>query len=369
MWSISKNKNWEALSPSFDWVAEMSGVPQDAVHHAEGDVAVHTQMVLDELCKLPEYLALDEQTREVMCAAALLHDVEKRSTTIIGEDGRISSPGHAKKGALTARGILYREIPTDFLLREQIVKLVRYHGLPIWLFEKPIPTKAAVTASLEVNTELLTLLARADMLGRICADREDMLYRIDCFAEMCRELNCFGRAREFKTNTARFNYFYKEDSYLDYVPFEEPEFTVILMSALPGAGKDYFIQKNYADLPVISLDALREEMDVEHGDSTGSGHVIQAAKENARGYLRKKQSFVWNATNITKQMRSQLIDLFVTYRAKVRIEYLEVPYKMLLQQNKNRESAIPVVALERMIDKLEVPVLGEAHEVNFNIRP
>src|SRR5579872_5527244 len=155
MWTISKNKTWESLSSTFQWVADMGGVPQDPIHHAEGDVAIHTQMVINELCKLPEYLQLSPQEQELLWASALLHDVEKRSTTVTETDGRITSPGHAKKGMFTTRGILYREIPTDFFLREQIVKLVRYHGLPIWLFEKSNPHKSAASASQEVNTEWL----------------------------------------------------------------------------------------------------------------------------------------------------------------------------------------------------------------------
>ncbi|MCW3124350.1 MAG: hypothetical protein JWO03_8 [Bacteroidetes bacterium] len=368
MWTLAKNKQWESLNASFDWVSDMTGVPQDAVHHAEGDVAIHTQMVLSELMTLPEFHDLGEQEREVLWASALLHDVEKRSTTIVNPDGSISSPGHAKKGMYTARGILYRHIPAEFIIREQIAKLVRFHGLPIWIFEKPDSQKAAIMASLEVNTAWIAILAKADMLGRICADQDDMLYRVECFREFCADLNCFGQGRPFATDTARVTYFQKEDSPVDYVPFEEPEFTVVLMSGLPGAGKDSFIRKYYGDWPVVSLDDLREQMGVVHGDKTGSGHVIQAAKEQAKEYLRKKCPFVWNATNITRQMREQLISLFYTYKARVRIEYVEVPYRTLLQQNKNREAAIPVLAIERMIDKLEVPVLNEAHEVNYHIK-
>ncbi|MCZ5895912.1 poly(A) polymerase, partial [Escherichia coli] len=78
------------------------------------------------------------QQQEVLWAAALLHDVEKRSTTV-QENGRIQSPGHARRGELTARQILWRDIPTPFVLREQIVALVRLHGLPLWLLERPEP--------------------------------------------------------------------------------------------------------------------------------------------------------------------------------------------------------------------------------------
>jgi hypothetical protein len=35
------------------------------VHHAEGDVAIHTQLVLESLQSLKEFQEFDEQTREV----------------------------------------------------------------------------------------------------------------------------------------------------------------------------------------------------------------------------------------------------------------------------------------------------------------
>ena len=49
MWTISENKQWADLESRFDWLKRMKGVPQDARYHAEGDVAIHTQMVLEAL--------------------------------------------------------------------------------------------------------------------------------------------------------------------------------------------------------------------------------------------------------------------------------------------------------------------------------
>jgi putative nucleotidyltransferase with HDIG domain len=126
-----KNKDWQHMALQYEWIADMHGVPQDPVHHAEGDVAVHTQMVLTALAALPGYNALQPEAQEILWMAALLHDVEKRSTTITEADGSIISPGHAKKGALTARHILYTQFDLPFGIREQIVYLVRHHGLPL----------------------------------------------------------------------------------------------------------------------------------------------------------------------------------------------------------------------------------------------
>src|SRR5688572_26379064 len=133
-WSISKNKKWASLEQEFKWVADMKGVIQDSIHHAEGDVAIHTQKVLEALESLPDFQKFDDQTKEMLWAAALLHDVEKRSTTVVEENGRITSRGHAKKGEFTTREILFREVPTPFFLREKICALVRHHGLPLWIF-------------------------------------------------------------------------------------------------------------------------------------------------------------------------------------------------------------------------------------------
>ena len=81
--------------------------------------------------------------------------------------------------------------------------------------------------------------------------------------------------------------------------------------------------------------------------------------------MRKGQSFVWNATNISQQMRSQLIDLFITYGAKVKIVYIEKPYEVWRKQNREREFMVPEPVLDAMLGRLEIPQLTEAHEVVY----
>jgi predicted kinase len=363
MWRLTENKNWDVIKHQFSWVRDMTAVPQDAIHHAEGDVEVHTQMVINSLLHLSEYQELDEQNKEILWASALMHDIEKRSTTVMESDGRITSAGHAKKGEKTVRVILYCDIPTPFAIREQIAKLVRYHGLPLWIFEKPNPQKALLAASLEVDTKLLVILAKADVLGRICADQEELLYKIELFKALCEEQGVWGKAKHFSSNLAKFNYFQKEDVSHDYVPFEEESFEVIMMSGLPGTGKDTYLKKYYKSLNIISLDDIRRKNSISPTDKSGNGRVVQIAKEKAREFLRKKESFAWNATNTSRQMREQLIDLFTTYGAKIKIIYLEVPFKKLMSQNRNREYAVPDSVLLRLMERLEIPTDSEGHEV------
>lgn len=368
MWRLTDNTKWESLRDRFGWIKDMEVVEQDPIFHAEGNVAIHTRMVLAALQDLPEFQSLGQQAQEIMIAAALLHDVEKRSTSIQDEQGRISSPKHAKKGEYTSRKILFQDVSTPFVVREQVAKLVRYHGLPLLAFDKPNPQRYLLKASTEVDTKLLTMLAKADALGRICPDQDDLLYRIDCFEAFAKEQQCWGKAYPFASDLARFTYFQQEEGYPAYEPFDDTWSEVILMSGLPGMGKDTYIQTHLPNLPVVSLDNLRRKYKVAHRDVKGNGRIIQLALEEAREHLRIQRPFVWNATNLTRNNRGRLIELFTTYKAKVRIVYVEVPYSLWQTQNLQRTNAVPLNVLEKMLRKLEMPSPTEANQVDYVIK-
>ena len=99
-WKLTDNKNWDSLEQQFRWVQDMNFVMQHHLHHEEGSVAVHTRMVLEALQQQPEYRALPAQEQEILWAAALLHDVEKRSTSVDEGGGIITSKGHARRGGI-----------------------------------------------------------------------------------------------------------------------------------------------------------------------------------------------------------------------------------------------------------------------------
>lgn len=86
----------------------------------------------------------------------------------------------------------------------------------------------------------------------------------------------------------------------------------------------------------MSLNNIRRENKISPTDKKKNGWVIQTAKEKTKEMMRIKQSFVFNATNITIDMRSKWISLFTDYGGRVKIIYLEVPYKQLISQNYNK---------------------------------
>ena len=367
-YDITKGIDWGSIEREYKWFRDMANVPQDAIWHAEGNVQIHTKLVVVSLINSDEYKELSDQEKHIVFTAALMHDIEKRSTTTTEEkDGRlcIVAPRHSQRGESTTRRVLYTEISTPFDVREEICALVRYHGAPLWGSEDENRHKKLVNISLRCNTKLLAILAKADVLGRICQDSDELLDKIEWFELECQTYNCFNKPKEFKSNLGRYMFLNNNEGYVDYEPFDETKFEVHMLSGIAGSGKDHFIKENYPKLPMISLDGIRREFGVKPEAKKANGKVFQAAKERCKVQMRLKKDFVFNATNITKNMRGKWINLFEEYGGKVTIHYVEVPYHKVLAQNKNRDYTIPENIIEKMINKLEVPTYDEACNINF----
>lgn len=150
----------------------------------------------------------------------------------------------------------------------------------------------------------------------------------------------------------------------DQLLYDDTWGEVILMSGLPGAGKDTWIQEHYPHLPMISLDEVRRELGIL--PTQNQTPVIETARERARELLRKHQSFVWNATNLSPMVRRKQIDLFASYRASVRIVYLETPWRELLRRNRNRKAVVPEQVICHLMDSLIPPEASEAHRVEWH---
>lgn len=344
----------------YDWVEDMKNTPQDPAWHAEGNVYEHTKMVIEEVKK---------HNDDLLCLSALFHDIEKRTTTkeeVIDGVKRITAPRHPKVGEFTTREILYRDFNFDFKKREEICKMVKFHGVPTWSINDSNYHKKIINCSLYVSNDKLIKLALADVMGRISPDKNKFLENIALYEMACDDLNCKNKSFEFYNSISRLKYLNDVDAeptlqlYDDY-------FEVIMLSALPGMGKDTYYREKLSNFPMVSLDDLRKANKVKRGDNKGNGRVIQEAMEICKKYLRKKETFVFNATNVTKEMRSKWLNIFHNYGAKTRIIYIEQPYDVWKKQNKERENVVPDEALDFMMGILQMPGFDEAHEIDFEI--
>ena len=140
-----------------------------------------------------------------------------------------------------------------------------------------------------------------------------------------------------------------------------------MMCGLPGAGKDHWIEKNVPDWPIVSLDAIRHDLGVPPSDP--QGEVLNRAREMARAHLDKCWNFVWNATNLSRNVRSECVRLFHGHDARIRLVYVEAPTERLFVQNRDRKCRVPEKVIERLLDRWEVPDRTEAHQVEYVVSP
>lgn len=351
---------------------QMKQTPQSPIYHGEGDVYTHTMMVYDALKTLPEYMELTENQQKILSLAALMHDIGKISTTIF-KDGDWHSPHHAIKGSKMAREFMFK----DFLVggtkekmefRETICTLIRYHSFPPHAIEHENNVKLHTIAANgllmpDFSIKMLCILSKADTLGRICEDQKEILEKIEMCKELAIEEGCYESCYQFPSDLTRRTFLSGNDIWKDLQLYDDTWGTVYMMSGLPGVGKDYTIKKEFGDLPMISLDEIRKEMKVSPTDNQGA--VACKAREMAKEYLRNHQSFVWNATNLTTQMRESLISLFESYKANVHIIYVESGYDKLSVQNKQREDIVPQEVIDNMLGKLVLPLAYEAQKVSW----
>jgi predicted kinase len=351
---------WAEAQP---WAKAMADCQQDAEWHAEGDVWTHTRMVVTEVERLPEWSSLDRDAQLRLLFAALFHDAGKPFTTAIDPaTGRARSPKHALVGMEISRQVL-RDLGCDLRAREEIAALVRYHGRPPYLLEKPDPAHEVISLSWLVNHRLLFLFALADTRGRRTREMSRPEENIHLWKLVVDENGCFDQPYAFANDHARFLFYREALSSLHYTPREEHRCTVTLLSGLPGSGKDTWLARNRSKLPVVSLDDLRADLEV--GATDKQGEVIQAAREACRAHLRAGRDFALNGTNTVRQTRKRWIDLFADYGARVEVVYVEPPLPVIFQQNERRANPVPNQVIRHLVERLEPPTWAEAHSVRL----
>lgn len=360
--------NFKRLLEVIPQLAPLATTPQDPVFHAEGDVWTHTKMVCVALVNSQPYADASIKDRFVLFYAGLLHDISKPDTTVIDEvSGKISQPGHSRRGAIDARILLWRAgVPFD--MRETICRIISVHQVPFFALSgdrRGTPPEFTIAKlSWELPIWMLCAVATADIVGRTYHGKQAVLDEIEVFRLLAEELGALNGPVQFADPYTRQRYFAGANVLPEYALFREKVGSkVIVMSGMPASGKNTWVEKNAPGLPVISFDDARDELGLAHGKNEGmvAHHAFDMAKE----LLRAGKPFVWNSTHLSNQMRTKTLDLLHGYHAEVRIVYLEHPEEVIYARNTKRDTSLRNKDITKMLFRWEVPVPSEAATVEY----
>ena len=157
-----------AIDQLFPEIKALIDVRQDPEWHPEGDVFVHTCLVVDRAHKFIDDLLYPKQVTVML--AALAHDFGKPATTEF-IDGRLRSRGHEEAGVEPTLSFLDKlNIHTleGYDVRAQVLALVRDHLKPGEYFKKreEVGDGAFRRLARKCELDLLYRVAKADSLGR-----------------------------------------------------------------------------------------------------------------------------------------------------------------------------------------------------------
>ncbi len=204
-WLLQSNKPslgfWAAIELGITeklWpeIQALIGCPQQYEWHPEGNVDIHTALVIDEARKLIDDLPRAKKLAVML--GALAHDFGKPATTKL-EDGLIRSKGHEDAGIAPTEAFLDRlKLSTidGYDVRKQVIALVADHLAPGHYYKsfqkgEKVSDGAFRRLAQRVEPDLLYRVARADCLGRTGDFRPDAM---EWFIARAQELSVVEKA-------------------------------------------------------------------------------------------------------------------------------------------------------------------------------
>lgn len=388
----------DELRSTLPLLDELSQTPQDPEWHAEGNVAVHSGMVLAEALNLSGELSGDD--RCALLLAAALHDIGKALTTReeVGEDGvlRVRSPHHARRGRnyLSYR-LLETSLPSSLILT--VLGLVGEHHSVHRAVEGALEGtggRGVWALARRVSLPLLVPLSRADLRGRVVrqgseARSEDAAELLQLMAQEAGIWENVHPYADFRADIVRLLPDAPPDLIalacgrgvqdwekgIIHTPHEVvarvqqawkdgfPRLTVMMGPS--GSGKSTLAQQ-FDGAEIVSLDAWRARLGKHSSDQTVNGQVMQAAREQLREGLRRKRHVVWDATSLRRSGRSQVLGLGEDYGALTELHVMWTRPSELLARDRERERTVGGAVIVDQLRGLEFPTVDEAHRVVFH---
>lgn len=366
VWKIEYN--WKNIW-KIDEFSKMEYCEQNPKWHGEGNCKKHTILVCENAEKTVNNYALinepkgwiktEEKFNEsiILLTAALFHDIGKIRTTKIGKDGNWHSYKHEWESEKITRRLLW---DTGYEFRESICSLIKYHMVPMNLFDRKDYMEGIVKICQEIPSwDLLMKLKSCDLEGSIQENEELKFTDLKKISE----LDSLGKAIEkyvvpqFQTR----KHIYQK--YIDSI--NKKPLNLIVMIGLPGSGKDTFIKEYYNSdkYVVISRDNIREELNFCNkdekivGTSEQENEVTKIFNERMTNAAKEGKTIIINNINIKKEYRTVFEKFLSNYN--VYVEYVYIEASSLSKNIERRKGQISSEIFYNMIERFEWPTKDE----------
>ncbi|ARU54125.1 poly A polymerase-like protein [Oleiphilus messinensis] len=381
----------EQLGETFPLLLQFKVTEQDPQWHGEGDVHIHTGMVLDELYQLLEGEAchIQGERRQALVLGTLLHDIAKPLTTrrkeVRGTERVIATRHEVMGRSYIAHRLLDLELSREVV--DLVMGLVGEHQMPKLLVIKKMERGEYWKLARKAPMDLLYWLEVADMRGRICEDLNEQLDLLEQFRLFCEEYDVWESHKPLELLRRNI------DPHLQGLPsrtkdmifartmrdFEEGDIStleegiartyylregfseVYVLYGPSGSGKSSWIKQFDPECSVISLDELREELNGGRADQSNIGQILNVARERLKVHLRAKRNVIWDATNLREDFRQRICRIAFDYHAFVTMVVFHKSEQQIFMDNKHRPHPVPEEVLRNQLDQLEWPVPEESH--------
>lgn len=395
--SVPRVRDWiELLGGDFQVLERMDDTPQEPEWHGEGNVRVHTDLVLGEIERMLRPggagAHLTGNRRLGLVLGGLMHDLGKVFTTqerVIGDRVRIVSPNHPARGrswwALHHHPL---QLPEEVM--EAVMALIGHHHDPRRIAVADASPAVYRKLARHCDLELAYLLELADLGGRQAANQKSELELLEWFRTQAMEYGVWRNPEPWKDWQEHLQQALASESpavcrlalaegirQAEEGQIFTPEEAVaksyvwrkrgrgpgelVVLCGLSGAGKSRWIESNLPGHVVVSLDAWRERIGGRRGIRNREGEVFQAAREQLREHLREGRPVAWDATSLRRAQRSQIVQLGLDYHAWVQIVCVSTPLEEIRRRQTKRPQGPPWAALEKQIERCEWPFAAQAH--------
>jgi putative nucleotidyltransferase with HDIG domain len=333
-------------------------------YHLEGNVWVHTQMVLTEASKL--------SNKEEVLLAALLHDIGKPlAREVIEETKRVRFFSHENISTMLAIGILlkYKKEVNENINMIRVLELINWHSDFHTIENGKLTKKQKIMLSKKYEEEELFKdmcnLSLADNLGRKSLNFKNM----DTYKRLEFIKKTYYELKDEKNQENKVSQVFKNN--------------LTLLIGVPNSGKSTYIENNNIE-NVLSFDnmitekypmltyneAYKTVMDSKNQGEDDWKEFEKRYNKELKEAIKNKRDITIDKTNLTKKVRNRTISQAKKETKKIAVMFLisiETLKKRNIKRNKEINKYINEKTFSMFMKRFTMPDKSEFDEIIYII--